>query len=161
MIIRPTKLEDKQSLIKMFHEEGILDGFPMSNGPEIEDSCSFWMDMALKGYGITCEIDGQVAGLAVLYIPIYFKLQKAALFSIVVDATFRRKNVGTALIKALEHLGITTYGLSIIHLEVYEKNWPAISLYEKLGYQKYGIQEKFIKENNVYFNKILMEKRFP
>lgn len=158
MIMRPTVFTDQLFLVEAFKEEGILQGFPMTNEAEVVDSCNFWIDMAIKGAGISCEIDGKVAGMAVLYIPIYQKLRPAALFSIVVGKEFRRQNVGAGLIHALEDLGKNKYGLKIIHLEVYEKNEPAIKLYQKLGFRKYGIQEKFIKENGIYYGKILMEK---
>lgn len=160
MIIRPTVASDQSFLIEAFKEEGILEGFPMKSEVEVVDSCSFWTEMAVKGYGLTCEINGQIAAMAVLYIPIYEKLKKAALFSLVVGQKFRRQNIGFDLISALEELGTKKYGLKIIHLEVYEKNLPAIRLYEKLGYKRYGIQEKFIKDQGQYFGKILMEKRF-
>jgi ribosomal protein S18 acetylase RimI-like enzyme len=160
MNLRPTIKEDRDFLVELFKEEGVLSGFPMTTSVEVEDSCTFWIDMAIKGYGFTCLIDNQIAGMVVLYIPLYSKLSKASLFSIVVSKEFRRQNVATKLIEAIEHLGVKTYGLSIIHLEVYEKNEPAIALYKKLGYKQYGIQEKFIKENDVYYSKILMEKRF-
>jgi ribosomal protein S18 acetylase RimI-like enzyme len=159
-MIRSTLFTDQVFLIDAFKEEGILEGFPMTNDIEIVDSCSFWTEMALKGYGLTYEVEGDIAAMAVLYIPIYDKLKKAALFSIVVGKNFRRQNIGYQLISALEELGTKKYGLKIIHLEVYEKNQPAIRLYEKLGYKKYGVQEKFIKDKGQYFSKILMEKRF-
>ena len=159
-MIRPSLPSDKQFLLDLFKEEGVLSGFPMKTAAEIEDSCNFWVEMAVKGYGLTCDIEGKVAGMAVLYIPIFKKLQHAALFSLVVGQSFRRQHVGTQLIQALEQLGTQKYGLSIIHLEVYEKNFPTIALYEKLGYLKYGLQEKFIKEEGEYFGKILMEKHF-
>ena len=160
MIIRPSKPEDKQFLLDVFKSEDILDGFPMKTEAEIEDSCNFWIDMANRGYGLTCEVDGKLAAMAVLYIPIYDKLKHSSLFSIVVAEAFRRQNIGTSLINALEQLGCHNYGLSIIHLEVYEKNEPAIRLYKKLGYKEYGKQENFIKDKGLYFSKILMEKRF-
>lgn len=159
-MIRPTIASDQTFLIEAFQEEGILAGFPMTSEVEIKDSCAFWTEMALKGYGLTYEIENQVAGMAVLYIPLYEKLKKAALFSIVIGQNFRRQGVGYRLISALEELGTKKYGLKIIHLEVYEKNMPAIQLYEKLGYKSYGVQKKFIKDKGAYFGKILMEKRF-
>lgn len=158
-MIRPTLASDKAFLIEAFKEEGILSGFPMTTDDEILDSCQFWTDMAVSGSGLTFVVDGQIAAMAVLYIPIYKKLNKAALFSIVVGDKFRRQNIGSRLISALEHLGVTRYGLKIIHLEVYEKNEAAIRLYQKLGFKEYGIQEKFIKEHGHYYSKILMEKR--
>jgi ribosomal protein S18 acetylase RimI-like enzyme len=160
MSVRPTLATDRQFLIELFKEEGVLSGFPMSTEAEVEDSSHFWIDMALKGYGLTYEVEGEIAGMVVLYIPIYQALARCALFSLVVCSKFRRQSIGTHLIQAIERLGTQTYGLSIIHLEVYEKNEAAINLYQKLGYQTYGVQQRFIKEKGCYFSKILMEKRF-
>lgn len=145
MIIRPTQADDRQFLIRFFDEPKVLEGFPMSTEKEIEDSSQFWVETALKGTGLTCVINQKIAGMAVLYIPVYDKLHKAALFSLVVAPEFRRQKIGTHLIEALETLGKNKYGLTIVHLEVYEKNFPAIKLYESLGYRQYGIQKNSSK----------------
>lgn len=160
MIFRQTKASDRAFLIELFKDENVLLGFPMKTPAEVEDSANFWIDMGTKGGGITCEIHQEVAGMCVLYIPLFKKLAKAALFSLVVGQKFRKQGVGTRLIQAVEEMGKNKYDLSIVHLEVYEENYGAIALYKKLGYVTYGTQEKFIKEKGLYYSKILMEKRF-
>jgi putative acetyltransferase len=158
--LRPSIASDVQFLVDTFvNEPEIISGFPMTTLAEIQDSCNIWMEMALKGMGLTMEVEGKVAGMITLYVPMYKKLAKTSLFSIVVSKAFRRQNMGTQLIHAIEKLGKEKYGLKIIHLEVYEKNEAAIKLYTKLGYAYVGCQEKFIKENGQFFSKILMEKR--
>lgn len=159
--LRPTIASDGQFLVDTFvNEPEIISGFPMTTLAEIQDSSQIWMEMALKGMGLTMEVEGQVAGMITLYVPMYKKMAKTSLFSIVVSKAFRRKNIGTQLIYAMEKLGREKYGLKIIHLEVYEKNEAAIKLYTKLGYTYVGCQNRFIKEQGQFFSKILMEKRF-
>ena len=45
------------------------------------------------------------------------------------------------------------FHLEMLHLEVYATN-PAINLYKRMGFREFGIQEKFIKENGVYKEKL-------
>ena len=50
-----------------------------------------------------------------------------------------------------------TFGIRLLHLEVYEGN-PAANLYYRLGFRKYGEHKKFLKEaNGSYGTKILMQ----
>ena len=50
-----------------------------------------------------------------------------------------------------------TFGIQLLHLEVYEGN-PAYNLYYRLGFRKYGKHEKFLKEaDGSYHSKVLMQ----
>jgi len=50
------------------------------------------------------------------------------------------------------------FKIEFLHLEVYEGN-PAIRLYQRLGFEQYGFQRQFVKdEDGKYLGKILMQK---
>lgn len=59
------------------------------------------------------------------------------LFSLDVGPTFRRKGVGTALVKAVEDIAVEK-GLDETNLEVEIHNEDAIRLYRRLGYRICG-----------------------
>ena len=69
----------------------------------------------------------------------------------------RGKGLGTKLLtKALEHCPQSH--IKKVELVVYEKNYPALSLYRKLGFREVGISENYRKLDGIYYNAILMEK---
>ena len=59
------------------------------------------------------------------------------LFALNVGRAFRRKGVGTALVKAVEAIAEES-GMAEVNLEVTIDNQEAISLYRKLGYRVCG-----------------------
>ena len=59
------------------------------------------------------------------------------LFALNVGAAFRRKGVGTALVKTVEAIAAES-GLAEVNLEVTTDNEDAIRLYRKLGYRICG-----------------------
>ena len=59
--------------------------------------------------------------------------------------------------RAAEKLAKEEFHIELLHLEVYEGN-PAIRLYERFGFVKYGEHPHFIKEEGRYLSKILMQK---
>lgn len=75
------------------------------------------------------------------YIGMSVVIDEGYIFNVAVNADFRRKGVGTALINEL-----VTYGkknnLCFITLEVRESNQAAISLYSDFGFIKVGERKK-------------------
>ncbi|OGN54000.1 MAG: hypothetical protein A2098_03310 [Chlamydiae bacterium GWF2_49_8] len=70
----------------------------------------------------------------------------------------RGKGIGRRLLKEIEELAKEMFQIEILHLEVYEGN-PAIHLYERAGFKRYGIEKHFIKEKEgQYRAKIMMQK---
>ena len=135
----------------------VLGWFPMSTLQEVKDALRVWQHYARRGTAYTAEYNGIPVGSANLYINTYEKLRYQSLFAIVVDKAHRGKGIGTKLlehvIKEAKRLGVKT-----LHLEVYEGN-PAQRLYERMGFLRYGMHKKFLKESDgSYGNKILMQK---
>ena len=59
------------------------------------------------------------------------------MFALDVGQAFRRKGVGTALVKAVEEIAAES-GLDEVNLEVESDNEDAIRLYRRLGYRICG-----------------------
>ena len=91
------------------------------------------------------------------YIGMSGVIDEGYIFNVAVNADFRRKGVGTALINEL-----VTYGkknnLCFITLEVRESNQAAISLYSDFGFIKVGERKNYYSDPAE--NAILMTKYF-
>ena len=159
LTIRPAEMEDASSLAEWLNDEKILRWFPMTSEPrELDDSVRIWISYARMGAGLTALWEGKPCGMANLYIQIYKKLKHQCLFSIIVKESMRGKGIGRRLLKEIEELAKEMFQIEILHLEVYEGN-PAIHLYERAGFKRYGIEKHFIKEKGgQYRAKIMMQK---
>ncbi len=78
--------------------------------------------------------------------------------NIAVKKEYRGKGIGKGLLSALEKRA-QNMNVSFITLEVRESNFPAISLYSKLGYKSVGKRKRFYRsptENAVIMTKTLL-----
>ncbi|MBS3904703.1 MAG: GNAT family N-acetyltransferase [Simkania sp.] len=158
IVIRSSRQHEDEYLKKWLKEPNVLQWFPMIDDREIDDAIAYWLSFIPIGACLTAEWNGMPCGMANLYIPIYKKISHQCLFSIIVGELYRNKGVGAALIEHLEKLAKEKFQIELLHLEVYNGN-PAIHLYQRMGYKEYGKQYRFIREGNVYIDKILMQKR--
>ncbi|PIS01981.1 MAG: N-acetyltransferase [Chlamydiae bacterium CG10_big_fil_rev_8_21_14_0_10_42_34] len=157
LTIRFGKESDQKYLIEWLLQPGVLDGFPLHDLREIEDAARIWVSYSSQHAVLTALWDGVPCGIANLYLQPYKKLAHQCLFAIIVDEKMRGKGIGTKLMKDLMALAKERFKLEFIHLEVYEGN-PAIHLYERLGFEKYGVHKHFMKDKDKYVDKILMQK---
>lgn len=157
LTFRFTTHEDGPYLNQWLLEPSILRWFPMYDQREVDDAVRIWISYSRIHAGLTAEWEGKPCGLANLYIQPFRKLAHTCLFSIIVQKEMRGKGIGMALIQELMSLAKNKFHIEILHLEVYEGN-PAKKLYDRAGFQQFGIQNKFIKEENGYLGKIFMQK---
>ena len=66
---------------------------------------------------------------------------QADVMNIVTKKTYRRKGIGTLLLNSLISI-CKDLNLTSIFLEVNQNNYPAIILYESIGFKKIGIRKK-------------------
>lgn len=156
--IKRSEESDQKHLVEWFLEPGVLKWFPLTDLREIEDAARIWMSYAKQKAVLTAYYEGAPCGTANLYIQPYKKLAHQCLFAIIVSEKFRGKGVGTKLLNELIEMAKNDFSIELLHLEVYEGN-PAIKLYERFGFQEYGRQKHFIKDQGNYITKILMQKR--
>lgn len=149
---------DQKYLVEWLLQPGVLEGFPLSDLKEIEDAARIWISYYKQNGVLTALCDGVPCGIANLYLQPYKKLAHQCLLAIIVDEKFRGQGIGTRLLMELIALGKERFHLELLHLEVYEGN-PAVRLYERLGFQRYGFQRHFVKDQGRYIGKILMQKK--
>lgn len=157
LTIRLGRQEDESYLVEWLLQPNVLQWFPLFDLKEIEDAAKIWMSYSKIGSALTAVYEDEPCGTATLYINPYKKLSHQALFAIIVDDRWRGKGIGTRLLKELIDLAKQKFHLELLHLEVYEGN-PAIRLYERFGFQTYGVQHRFAKSDGRYLDKIMMQK---
>lgn len=69
-------------------------------------------------------------------------LDECSVTNVAVTGGYRKKGIGTALVRALE-AEAAKLGAAVMFLEVRVSNAPAISVYEGLGYERCGVRKGF------------------
>lgn len=79
---------------------------------------------------------------------------KAYVWGFYIEPDFRKSGVGTALLSALvkaAHASVEQVTLAVV-----ETNVEAIGLYERLGFTRYGVEPRALKDENGYSDEVLM-----
>ncbi len=93
------------------------------------------------GVFLVAEEEGQITG----YLGMQQVLGEGYIGNVAVDPQFRRRGVGSMLVEALIAYG-QAHEMEFLTLEVRESNQPAISLYEKFGFQRVGKRPRFYRD---------------
>ncbi|MBQ7768435.1 MAG: ribosomal protein S18-alanine N-acetyltransferase [Oscillospiraceae bacterium] len=129
MIIRKMNLEDVSAIAEL---EKVCFSDPWSENSiasEVENPLSYWL---------VAEVDGVVAG----YVGSQTVLDAADMMNLAVSPDYRRQGIGQALVNALvEHLRQNK--VIALLLEVRVSNAPAITLYERMGFEQVGRRPKY------------------
>ncbi|MFC4766879.1 ribosomal protein S18-alanine N-acetyltransferase [Effusibacillus consociatus] len=91
---------------------------------------------------IVVEIDGVVAGYAGMWIII----DEAHITNIAIDPAYRGRKLGENLLRQMMMVAVWN-GADRMTLEVRVSNKTAQSLYQKLGFIKYGIRKGYYSDN--------------
>jgi RimJ/RimL family protein N-acetyltransferase len=101
------------------------------------------------------ELDGQLAGRLSLARDQNPASHHVADLGLMVDARFRRRGIGTALLaKAVEWA--PENGVAKLELHVFPWNDGAIALYESFGFEREGLQRRHYLRSDGYADAILM-----
>lgn len=155
--VRAAVLEDVPYLSAWLNDPSVLRWFPMANAREVEDSVHIWTGYIRLKSALTLCLDGKPVGMANLYISPFQKLKHQSLFSIMIDKDHRGQGLGTILLENLIRFAKEEHNIEVLHLEVYDGN-PAIGLYKKMGFKEYGRHPLFIKLEDGYVDKVLMQR---
>lgn len=155
--VRPSQMEEGEVLKKWLNDPVILRWFPMHDMREIDDAVRIWMSYTRFEASFTAVLDGIPVGMGILYIQPYQKFSHQCLFAIVVDEKYRNQGIGKNLLEKMIEAAKHKFNIEILHLEVYEGN-PAFRLYERMGFKEYGRHPRFIKLEDGYLDKIMMQK---
>ena len=83
-------------------------------------------------------LDGQITG----YIGMYISFDEVSITNVAVSPKFRKQGIGKLLVSKAK-LEAKEAKAETIFLEVRVSNTPAISLYEKMGFENLGVRKNF------------------
>lgn len=131
MIIRQMKVSDVAAIAELekrcFSDPWSAD----SIASELVNPLSYWL---------VAEVDGQVAG----YVGSQSVLDAADMMNIAVSPEYRRRGVAKALVNELTAY-LSKNDVIALLLEVRVSNQPAITLYEKMGFQQVGRRPNYYR----------------
>lgn len=131
MIIRQMKVSDVAAIAELekrcFSDPWSAD----SIASELVNPLSYWL---------VAEVDGQVAG----YVGSQSVLDAADMMNIAVSPEYRRRGVAKALVNELIAY-LSQNDVIALLLEVRVSNQPAITLYEKMGFQQVGRRPNYYR----------------
>lgn len=122
--------------------------------PSPWSKASFFYRLHERDYNISLValIDGKVAGYAVSYV----MFDDFHVCNIAVRKDKRRQHLGQVLLWISLHIGVEK-DCTIANLEVRKSNKPAISLYEKFGFEIYGVRKNYYEREHE--DALLMRKK--
>ena len=72
---------------------------------------------------------------------------------------YRELTVGRLLLEAA--LELAAQSVELVQLVVVKDNEPAVRLYESVGFEAYGLEQRALKIDGRYYDDILMAKDLP
>lgn len=152
--IRFSMLDDLPYLKKWLKAE--LHWYPPSDDEELENFAGIWLSFAKYNASLTAVFKNRPIGIGTLFLMPYRKVAHQCMFQLIVDPENQRKGVGQALVRNLKYLAKNRFRLDLMHVEILDES-PLIHLLKTQGFTEFARQEKYVKENGVYFPRILME----
>jgi putative acetyltransferase len=157
--IRYSLQDDLQALESWFSDPVERRLFPFETDAETKEALKNWIGFAKFKASLTGLIAGQPCALGSLFLMPYRKVAHHCSFFLIVDPEFRRKGVGTSMVRNLIHLAKTRFRLESIQAEVFEPS-EMVSVLQKLQFESYARQENFIKIEGKSHARVLMEHFF-
>ena len=154
--IRYSQLDDLAYLSSLFCENDACIPFPF-NLEEKEDALKNWIGFSKYKASLTGTIKEEPVAVGTLFLMPYKKVAHHASFYLMVDPKFRRKGIGTSMVRNLCHLAKTRFKLESIHAELFLP-CELESILKHLGFKSFAKQDDYEKLGvNEYRPRLLME----
>jgi ribosomal protein S18 acetylase RimI-like enzyme len=165
--VRPSDFNDIVETFFSFFPEAEADPsfglWLFKEKPSMDDEHK-WFEDTLKGIAegnimmAVAEVDSRVVGWCdVRRLAPRTPVDHRGVLGICVKKEFRGRGIGEALIKGI--LERCRGKFEVIELTVLSGNSKAIRLYEKFGFEKYGVRRGALKRATKYFDEDLMDLR--
>ena len=123
---------------------------------EVEKPLNFFESCLLSSTVFGVYHNDKIIGLATLTRENGIKLShKAVLSSVFIESEFQRQGIASELLCAV--IAYAKAQVEQILLTVADGNQSAIKLYQKFGFQVYGVEKKALKNNTEYTDELLMK----
>ncbi|MBI5272389.1 MAG: GNAT family N-acetyltransferase [Chlamydiia bacterium] len=157
--IRYSVEEDAAPLKRWLSVEGACDDFPFET-TDLNEVVKNWIGFARYKASLTGILGSEPCAVGTLFLMPYKKVAHQCSFNLIVDPVYRRKGIGTSMVRNLLHLAKTRFRLESVYAELYEPS-HLLALVEKLGFQIFARQENFIHVNGCPRPRVLLEYFFP
>lgn len=143
--------------VKMIYEKGIATGNAtfQTSAPSWDE----WDESHLNDCRIVAEIDGILTGWAALT-PVSSRCVYAGVaeVSVYVDPAYSGKGIGLALLNEIIALS-EAKGLWTVQAGIFPENTASLRIHEKAGFRILGVREKIGKQNGIWRDTVLLERR--
>ncbi|MCL2023055.1 MAG: GNAT family N-acetyltransferase [Oscillospiraceae bacterium] len=102
------------------------------------------------------KVDGEIVCVGNISAPSRERIAHQADLGLSVKKAYWNMGIGSALIQVLIDFAKTNGKTEVIYLGVKADNTNARHLYEKAGFTKIGVYERFFKIDGIYYDKIMM-----
>ncbi|MDB6081601.1 MAG: acetyltransferase, family [Chlamydiia bacterium] len=109
-----------------------------------------------NGVYLVAETNGNIVGHAFLELHHVQSLRHVADLNIAVHAGWQKRGIGTKLLRHIIEWAQQTGAILKIQLNVRASNFPAISLYKKMGFEEEGRLKNRVKVKDGYIDDIIM-----
>lgn len=143
--------------VKLIYEKGIATGNAtfQTSAPSWDE----WDSSHLDNCRIVTEADGMVTGWAALT-PVSSRCVYAGVaeVSVYVDPAFSGKGIGLALLDRLVNLS-EAEGIWTLQAGIFPENIASLRIHEKAGFRILGTREKISKQDGIWRDTVLLERR--
>lgn len=165
IIIRPPTPKDVGEIFTFFNKLIEEDTYILRFGHEKVNLASEkdWLSKSLKkvkkkevvllGAYVEAQLVGQIEVRKGI-----FRKRYIGTLHLGVDRDFRGEGIGEALMNAVEDEA-KEIGVKVIELQVFGENDPALSLYKKLGFTRFGVLPRSIDFRGKLLDEVYMYKR--
>ena len=157
--IRYTQIDDLGYISSWISEKDACIPFPF-DFEEKEDALKNWIGFSKYKASLTGMVEDEPVAVGTLFLMPYKKVSHHASFYLIVDSKFRRKGIGTSMVRNLCHLAKTRFNLESIHAELFLPS-KLESILNRLGFKEFAKQDDYEKlSENEYRPRLLLEHFF-
>lgn len=156
--IRFSEMEDLPHLNRWLSEPHGCDEYPFDE-TEKEEALKNWIGFSKFQASLTGTLDEIPCAVGTLFLMPYRKVAHHCSFYLMVDPQHQRKGIGTSMVRNLLNLAKTKFRLDSVHVEIFEPS-PLLPILQKLNFEPFARQEKYVKMNGCYRARILLEHYF-
>lgn len=143
--------------VQLIYEKGIKTGNAtfQTSAPSWEE----WNESHLASCRIVAQSNDQIIGWAALT-PVSSRCVYAGVaeVSVYVDPEHSGKGIGLALLNELVHLSEAD-GIWTLQAGIFPENIASLRIHEKAGFRILGVREKIGKQNGLWRDTVLLERR--
>jgi putative acetyltransferase len=162
LLIRRAEPDDSSAISEIFSHPKVFAGTLQLPYPSREVWRQRLTEPVEGTYNLVAVVGDRVVGMFDVYtFPNRPRRRHAGVIGMCVHYEWQGKGVGTALMRAGVELADKWLNLTRLELEVYADNEPAISLYERFGFEREGTLRQHAFRDGRYVDSYLMARLRP